>query len=145
MWLAGESILLTLWIGSLWCIGYLVAPVLFASLEDRALAGTIAGQMFTAGAVVGIATGVLWLGIRRLRGVSLISVSGLLALTCLLLLAVGEFIVHPMASAARAGGSDSFGRWHGLASLLWLGASVAGLALIVVQGRTTRGLSGLPR
>src|SRR5690348_9304319 len=36
----------TFWVGSLWTIGYIVAPTLFATLADRALAGTIAGQLF---------------------------------------------------------------------------------------------------
>lgn len=36
----------TLWVGSLWTVGYLVAPTLFATLSDRALAGTIAGSVF---------------------------------------------------------------------------------------------------
>ena len=42
----GERVLLTLWVGGLWAIGYMVAPALFATLEDRALAGNLAGLMF---------------------------------------------------------------------------------------------------
>ncbi|MCK5382667.1 MAG: DUF4149 domain-containing protein, partial [Gammaproteobacteria bacterium] len=30
-----ERILLTLWVGSLWVVGFVVAPVLFAELDDR--------------------------------------------------------------------------------------------------------------
>ncbi|MGH8809748.1 MAG: DUF4149 domain-containing protein, partial [Noviherbaspirillum sp.] len=36
----------TLWVGSLWAVGYLVAPTLFATLPDSVLAGTIAGRLF---------------------------------------------------------------------------------------------------
>ena len=36
----------TLWAGSLWTVGYLAAPTLFATLFDRVLAGTIAGSLF---------------------------------------------------------------------------------------------------
>mgnify|MGYP003498814527 CR=1 FL=1 len=36
----------TLWAGSLWAVGYLVAPTLSATLADRKLFGTIAGSMF---------------------------------------------------------------------------------------------------
>ncbi|MDP3440425.1 MAG: DUF4149 domain-containing protein, partial [Azonexus sp.] len=36
----------TLWIGGLWTIGYVVVPVLFSSLGDRQLAGVIAGKLF---------------------------------------------------------------------------------------------------
>ena len=34
------------WIGGMWAIGYLAAPVLFASLGDRQLAGVVAGKLF---------------------------------------------------------------------------------------------------
>lgn len=36
----------TLWVGVLWTVGFVVAPTLFATLADRALAGTIAGSLF---------------------------------------------------------------------------------------------------
>ena len=35
-----------LWLGSLVTIGYLVAPVLFATLSDTQVAGMIAGKLF---------------------------------------------------------------------------------------------------
>ncbi|NOX26610.1 MAG: DUF4149 domain-containing protein, partial [Gammaproteobacteria bacterium] len=42
----GERILLTLWVGGTWTVGYIVAPVLFKFLEaDRQLAGALAGEM----------------------------------------------------------------------------------------------------
>ncbi|HEX8601023.1 MAG TPA: DUF4149 domain-containing protein, partial [Pseudoduganella sp.] len=43
-----------LWAGSLWTVGYLVAPTLFATLSDRVLAGTIAGAMFHAEAMLSL-------------------------------------------------------------------------------------------
>ena len=39
-------IAITLWVGGLLAIGYIAAPVLFASLGDRQLAGMIAGRLF---------------------------------------------------------------------------------------------------
>ncbi|MCH2219440.1 MAG: DUF4149 domain-containing protein [Dechloromonas sp.] len=36
-------ITIALWVGGLWAIGYIVAPVLFSSLGDRQLAGMVAG------------------------------------------------------------------------------------------------------
>lgn len=145
MWRAGESILLTLWIGTLWCIGFLVAPILFSVIDDRALAGTLAGKLFSVGAVTGLIAGSVWLALRRLRGGSLTDGPALLAFTTLALLALGEGLVQPLASAARAAGGTDFARWHGLASLLWLGACVAGLALVVTQGHLMRGVSGSGR
>ena len=44
----------TLWVGALWAIGYLVAPILFSRLPDRALAGQIAGWMFSAVGMLGM-------------------------------------------------------------------------------------------
>ena len=45
----------TFWVGSLWTVGYLVAPTLFATLADRVLAGTIAGSVFRVEAWVSLA------------------------------------------------------------------------------------------
>ena len=39
---AVERTLLTFWIGGLWTTGFVVAPLLFAELDDRVLAGTLA-------------------------------------------------------------------------------------------------------
>jgi MFS family permease len=36
----------TFWVGMLWAVGFVVAPTLFSTLSDRALAGTIAGSLF---------------------------------------------------------------------------------------------------
>jgi hypothetical protein len=36
----------TRWVGALWTVGFIVAPTLFATLADRALAGTIGGSLF---------------------------------------------------------------------------------------------------
>ncbi|MGB5473694.1 MAG: DUF4149 domain-containing protein, partial [Gammaproteobacteria bacterium] len=52
-----ERVLLTLWVGSLWVTGFMVAPVLFARLDDRALAGTLAGELFGLVAWLGLACG----------------------------------------------------------------------------------------
>ncbi|MDP9109581.1 MAG: DUF4149 domain-containing protein, partial [Pseudomonadota bacterium] len=41
-----QDLLVVLWTGSLWTIGYLVAPTLFLTLPDSMLAGTIAARMF---------------------------------------------------------------------------------------------------
>ena len=38
---------LTAWVGALWAIGYIAAPLLFAHLADRATAGSLAGSMFS--------------------------------------------------------------------------------------------------
>ena len=50
----GERILLTVWIGGMWTVGYIVAPTLFAVIDDRALAGSIAGRLFTIMSIIGL-------------------------------------------------------------------------------------------
>ena len=52
-----EKIALTLWVGGLWAIGYIAAPVLFTQLADKQLAGNLAGSMFVVIAYVGMACG----------------------------------------------------------------------------------------
>ena len=47
-------IVVALWAGGIWAIGYVAAPILFSSIGDRQLAGMVAGKMF---ALVG------WIGL----------------------------------------------------------------------------------
>src|SRR5512135_1865025 len=58
--LADDTALLAVsaWVGGLWGIGYLAAPVLFQTLPDKMLAGMLAGKMFSLIAWVGIACGI---------------------------------------------------------------------------------------
>ena len=41
------SIVITLWVGALWAIGYMAAPTLFHVLDDRALAGKLAANVLS--------------------------------------------------------------------------------------------------
>ena len=41
-----RTLIVTFWVGSMWTVGYLVAPALFATLPERALAGSIAANLF---------------------------------------------------------------------------------------------------
>lgn len=49
----------TFWVGALWTTGFIVAPTLFATLSDRALAGTVAGSLFRVVAWVSLSCAVL--------------------------------------------------------------------------------------
>lgn len=139
------QLLATVWCGSLWTIGYIVAPMLFAMLEDRHLAGTSAGRLFHAEAWIGLAAGCLllvtatWLvragqlGYRPLRW---------LVLGMLLCVLVGYFGLQPFMASLReqaevigAAVGDSpyraqFGMLHGVSSVFYLVESLLGLALI---------------
>ena len=73
----GETLIQTLWVGGLWIVGYVVAPSLFARLDDTRLAGELAGGLFDLMAWISMVCGLLLVaaengsgrppGIRRLR------------------------------------------------------------------------------
>jgi len=56
-----QSVLLALWVGGIWTIGYLVAPVLFTTLDDRSVAALVAGRLFSDSAIIGLYLGSLLL------------------------------------------------------------------------------------
>ena len=62
-----QSIAVTLWVGGMWVAGFVVAPMLFSRLADRALAGTLAGRLFTLIAFIGIACAAYLLIYRLMR------------------------------------------------------------------------------
>lgn len=126
-----------LWAGSLWAVGYLVAPTLFATLSDRVLAGTIAGAIFNAQAWLSIACALLLLALLLTgRDVEpprrrLLLIVVLVMLLCTL---VSHFGLQPMmaelrSAAGPAGVMESaakgrFGLLHGLSSVIYLVQSV---------------------
>ena len=140
--LATERILLTLWVGSLWVTGFLVAPTLFALLDDRALAGTIAGNLFTKISYIGVLCGGVLLVLNRLlkrgAGWRLWVIIIMLALIVTI-----QFSLTPMLAELRVqglSGSARFGQLHGLAGVLYLVTSVLGLVL-VAAGQPPEGQS----
>jgi len=134
-WLLGERILLTVWVGGMWAIGYMVAPALFANLDDRSLAGTLAGVMFEIIAYVGLVCGSLLLLFNQLRcSQRRLNWRAVVLFTMLVLVGVGQFVLAPMIAELRiAGASDSssFAQLHGMASLAFLVTSLLGLLLVV--------------
>jgi len=139
--LAGERILLTLWIGGLWTVGYIVAPALFANLDDRALAGTLAGVMFRIIAWIGLFCAVLLLVSNQIRNSQhRLNWRAVLLLVMLVLTLVGQFLLAPMIADLRlagASGQAEFARLHGAASVAYLVTSVLGLALVVAPEKTS--------
>lgn len=137
-----RTLVVTLWAGSLWTVGYLVAPVLFATLPDRSLAGSIAGSLFRAQAWLSLACGLLllllvWLNktadIKRTTSVLIVAM-----LVCVL---VGYFGLQPFMAEIRAiaashGGEmdealrSRFGLLHGVASIIYLVQSLLAAVLV---------------
>ncbi|MFN7087712.1 MAG: DUF4149 domain-containing protein [Burkholderiales bacterium] len=145
-----QSLAVTLWVGSLWTIGYLVAPLLFATLPDRALAGLLAGKFFTLAAYVGLACAIYLLLFRLARFGAAAFRQGFfwVALLMLVLIVVGQFGVQPVVESLKAQAlprevmesvlRERFDTWHGVASGLYVIESVLGAALVVLQQRGPR-------
>lgn len=135
-----ERILLTLWVGGLWAIGYLAVPVLFHSLNDRRLAGEVAGQMFGVLGLVGLVCGALLL-VRAIyvAGKKWSSAWRVWSLVAMLaLVAIGAFVLQPMMQDLKStsllpGSAEAarFGQLHGASSIMYLITSLLGLALVI--------------
>jgi len=137
---AAERILLTLWVGALWVTGFMVAPLLFAELDDRALAGSVAGSLFTVTSYLGLLCGVLLLIINGLT-FRATNWRAVVIVIMLVLVVIGQFVITPMVADLRVQGlseSARFGQLHGIASVLFLITSVLGLVL-VAAGQRNRG------
>ncbi|EXI76640.1 MAG TPA: DUF4149 domain-containing protein [Candidatus Accumulibacter phosphatis] len=145
------SVALTLWVGGLWSIGYLVAPTLFHALgSDRPLAGQLAGRLFELIGWVGLGcAGYLLLFLLvRLRGAVVRRWDFWLLLLMLLLTVVGLFGVQPLLAQLKADAlprevmasvlRDRFAAWHGVSSILYLLQSLLGLLLVAVAARSAR-------
>ena len=136
----------TLWAGSLWTIGFVVAPTLFGTLSDRVLAGNIAGSMFRAEAWLSIACAVILLALlqwapgalepkrRRLLGALVLSM-----LVCAL---VSHFGITPLMAELKAQAPSGimddamrsrFGMLHGVSTLVFAVQSLLASVLIWKQ------------
>ena len=131
------------WVGGMWTTGYLVTPVLFQTLEDRQLAGLLAGKLFALSSDVGIICALYLLlyyfiggGQRALR----YRVVWVVAIMLLLTL-IGLFGIQPMmanlkmqalpAEVMHSAFAEQFRMWHGVASIIYLVQSLLGILLIL--------------
>ena len=138
---------LTLWVGGLWAIGYLVAPMLFANLADRQVAAMLAGKLFVLIGWIGLGCAAYLLVFMLLRSGStaLKRWSFWLILLMLGLTAASQFGIHPILAQLKADAlprevmesvmRDRFVTWHGIASILYLLQSVLGLLVVIGAGR----------
>ncbi len=142
-----QSIAVTLWVGGLWAIGFIVAPLLFARVPDRALAGLVAGKLFTLIAFIGIACALYLILFRLARFGAGCLKQGFFWVTLLMLVlvAAGEFGVQPVMENLKAQAlpkqvmesvlRDRFMTWHGIASVLYVIQSLLGVVLVVLHGK----------
>ncbi|MDL2357188.1 MAG: DUF4149 domain-containing protein [Pseudomonadota bacterium] len=147
MWPARARLLVAcLWAGSLWTVGYVVAPTLFLTLHDNVLAGTIVGLLLHTEAWICVGCGVLLrfmvkfspLEPQRKRTLYLVIVTMMI---CALVIYVGlQPAMARLKDAAGAAGlagtpaGRQFGMLHGASQLVYLVESVlAGLLLVKLR------------
>ncbi len=138
---------LTTWVGALWAIGYIAAPLLFSGLQDRALAGSLAGSMFSvvAGTGQGCGAYLLVFMLARLGVAAMKRALFWLLLTMLMLAAAQLFGLQPLIAQLRsesvprelaeAATKSRFATWHGVASVLYLIQSVIGVFAVLSAPR----------
>lgn len=138
-------LLTALWAGSLWSVGYLAAPTLFATLSNRMLAGSIAGSLFRAEAWLSMLCAVVLLGLlkwdeRKIAGNALRTLVGTILgmLGCTLLLHFGlQPLIADLRNAADASGlmpaeiQSRFGILHGISSGIYLLESLLAIVLVL--------------
>lgn len=136
-------VIITLWVGALWAIGYIAAPTMFYVLQDRQMAGMLAGKMFTVVAYIGMMSA-FYLLIQRLSayGTQALKQSFFWAVFVMLLLTLaGHFGIQPILASLKTQAmpadvmqsvfADRFKTWHGVASIAYMIQSILGLVLVV--------------
>jgi hypothetical protein len=141
------TLLVTVWVGSLWAIGYLAVPVLFQAQPDRQLAGMLAGQMFTLVAYLGMVCAAYLLTrniVASGRSALRLPEFWLVVMMLLLTLTI-QFGIQPVMADMKAQAmplevmqsayADRFRMLHGISSILYLIQSLLGVFLVI---RTSR-------
>jgi membrane protease YdiL (CAAX protease family) len=137
---ASEKLLLTLWIGGLWAIGYLAVPMAFASLGDVSLAGEYAGKLFFAINLLGLGCGsVLIIGklIQYKKNVKQLWRFWILVLMVIMTLIFSFYLQPQMAELKQLDWQenqqliDQFSLLHTISENLFLILSLLGLTLVL--------------
>jgi hypothetical protein len=142
--LAGPArkLVAALWAGSLWAIGYVAAPTLFANV-DSSLAGQMVGHLLRSEAWLSFACGAVLLVMLRLAGgpdERARRVPGYLVLAmlgCALVLYFGlQPVMAHLRDAAGPSGVRNSPQWtqfailHGVSQLVYVVESVLGAVLV---------------
>lgn len=135
-------IVITLWVGALWMTG-LTAYVLFDTLQDKQLAGSLAGKLFTIVGYIGLVSAI-YLMIQRLLGygTGALKQSYFWAIFFMLLLILAShFGVQPILAQLKVDAlannitqtvfADRFKTWHGVASVAYLLQCLLGFVLVL--------------
>lgn len=140
---SARLLIATFWCGSLWTIGYFVAPMLFATLSDRVLAGALAGDLFRIEAWLSVGAAFALMALNKIqpRDAKLDRRRLLLIVAMLVCTLIGYFALHPFMAALRESAgpagvmaSDArmqFGILHGVSSAFYLVESVLAVGLML--------------
>jgi hypothetical protein len=135
-------IIIALWAGALWMTG-ISAYVLFDSLQDKQMAGMLAGTLFTVVSYIGMVSA-FYLLVHRLAqdGTTALKQAFFWAvLLMLLLILAGHFGIQPVLEGLKAQAlpadvmqsvfADRFKTWHGVASVAYLLECLLALVMVV--------------
>ena len=141
---SAERLILTLWVGSLWAIGYLAVPVAFSTLETE-IAGNYAGILFYAVNILGIGSALvllvlrlLSLGIRRFHTLWRNGIIILMLALSLLFIVYIDPQMHAIKALewrSDAALTAQFDFLHKLGESLYLFTSLLGLLLILTTDK----------
>lgn len=138
--LASERLLLTLWVGSLWAIGYVAVPTAFMSLGDVVLAGNYAGKLFVVINMLGLGCGsVLLISKVVILGKSVTALWRFWVIVVMLLLTLvfSCYLQPEMAAIKQLAWQESdvlleqFSFLHMVSKNLYMVLSLLGLALVL--------------
>lgn len=135
-------IIITLWVGALWTTG-MSAYVLFDSLQDKQMAGMLAGKLFNVVSYIGLGSA-FYLLIQRLiqYGTAVLKQAFFWAVVVMLLLVLaGHFGIQPILESLKSQAlpadvmqsvfADRFRNWHGVASMAYLFECLLGLVVVL--------------
>lgn len=138
---------MTLWVGSLWGVGFLAVPVLFEAQPDKMLAGMLAGRMFTLVAYLSLAcaAGLLAHVAVRFGAKAPRQPAFLIVMAMLVLVLVSQFGLQPEMAALKAQALPAdvthsayaarFEMLHKIASSLYVAKCLLG-AVLVAKAKT---------
>ena len=135
-------VVVVFWVGSLWATG-LTASILFDVIQDRALAGKVAGHLFATVSYIGLGSGLYllfqrWLELKR-ASFKQSSFWIVLAMVCLII--VGYLGIQAHLAQLKANAypvavmqseyASQFAAWHGVSGVVYLLECLLGLALVL--------------
>ena len=135
-------IIITLWAGALWMTG-ISAYVLFDGLQDKQMAGMLAGKLFNVVSYIGLGSA-FYLLIQRLLQYGTAALKQAFfwsVLVMLLLVLAGHFGIQPILEGLKSQAlpadvmqsvfADRFRNWHGVASMAYLFECLLALVLVL--------------